>query len=87
MYAINDNSCDMCNLFTVTMACLWNQDQSDVELISRISQALDYWFDNDFHEDDCINAGGVEGLNCPCGTPGLWNTNWYDQVNKDTQDS
>jgi hypothetical protein len=62
------------------MATVWNQEQSDTDLLEKISLALDYWFDNDFTEVDCINGGGREELNCPCGTPGFWNTNWYCQV-------
>ncbi len=64
------------------MATYWHSNQNeDKDLLSKISLALDYWFDRDYKEDDCINAGGVASLKCPCGTPGFWNTNWYDQVN------
>jgi len=62
------------------MASVWNQDQSDSILHEKISAAMDYWFDDDYREEDCINAGGQDHLKCPCGTPGFWNTNWYDQV-------
>lgn len=39
---------------------------------------MDYWFANDYTNMDCIGQGGTDA--CPCGTPGLWNSNWYDQV-------
>jgi len=64
----------------VMMASLWYQDQSDTDLLEKINLAMDHWFSNDFTEDDCINAGGIELLKCPCGTPGFWNSNWWYQV-------
>lgn len=51
----------------------------DDNLYKAISKGLDYWFDNDYSPDDCIGYGGSDKHNCPCGTPGLWNSNWYDQ--------
>lgn len=51
-----------------------------MELLNTINLALNWWFDRDFTEPDCINAGGGDRFNCPCGTPGMWNTNWYGQV-------
>lgn len=41
---------------------------------------MDYWLNNDFVPLDCVASGGVAGKKCPCGTPGLWNKNWFDQV-------
>lgn len=38
--------------------------------------ALNLWLNNDFTQLDCLDKGGVPGYNCPCGTPGFWNTNW-----------
>lgn len=62
------------------MASVWYRNQRDKFLLSKIYLALNWWFDRDFTDPDCINAGGQAGRNCPCGTPGLWNTNWYGQV-------
>ncbi|KAG8851222.1 hypothetical protein FRB96_009425 [Tulasnella sp. 330] len=42
--------------------------------------AMNWWFANDFTELDCLDEGGVAGFNCPCGTPGMWNKNWFDSV-------
>ncbi|KAG8875399.1 hypothetical protein FRB98_007817 [Tulasnella sp. 332] len=42
--------------------------------------AMNWWFANDLTELDCLDEGGVSGFNCPCGTPGMWNTNWFDSV-------
>ncbi|KAK5996848.1 Chondroitinase-AC-like protein [Cladobotryum mycophilum] len=52
---------------------------NDAKLFEAISKGLDYWFKNDYTEPDCFGNGGVAGSKCPCGTPGLWNTNWYGQ--------
>lgn len=62
------------------MASVWYRNQGDRALFNQINLALNWWFDRDFTENDCVNGGGREYLNCPCGTPGLWNTNWYGQV-------
>jgi hypothetical protein len=48
------------------------------ELRETIDTAFQWWFDNDFTKLDCLVKGG--GKNCPCGTPGLWNGNWYSNV-------
>jgi hypothetical protein len=53
---------------------------NNTALLSKIQLAMDYWFNNDYQSDDCIDQGGLTNGTCPCGTPGLWNTNWYDQV-------
>ncbi|KAJ7293615.1 polysaccharide lyase family 8 protein [Mycena rebaudengoi] len=47
----------------------------DPALRANISLAMNYWFSNDFTNPACIDSGGTS--TCPCGTPGLWNTNWY----------
>ncbi|KAG9007820.1 hypothetical protein FRB93_007211 [Tulasnella sp. JGI-2019a] len=39
---------------------------------------MNFWFQNDFKPLDCLDNGGSES--CPCGTPGLWNPNWYSNV-------
>ncbi|KAL1873622.1 hypothetical protein VTK73DRAFT_809 [Phialemonium thermophilum] len=52
----------------------------DATLLEAVSKGLDYWFDNDYTPADCMGNGGIAGKGCPCGTPGLWNTNWYDQA-------
>ncbi|KAG9035110.1 hypothetical protein FRB95_011977 [Tulasnella sp. JGI-2019a] len=53
----------------------WNATVKDV-----IDSAMGHWFDNDFTDLDCLDKGGVAGHNCPCGTPGLWNPNWFSNV-------
>ncbi|KAG9018583.1 hypothetical protein FRB90_011305 [Tulasnella sp. 427] len=45
-----------------------------------LDRAMDYWFDNDFTNDDCLLKGGLASGTCACGTPGLWNPNWYANV-------
>ncbi|KAF8761732.1 Polysaccharide lyase family 8, N terminal alpha-helical domain [Rhizoctonia solani] len=45
-----------------------------------LSRAMGYWFANDFGtvaNGACLDRGGQPAEECPCGTPGLWNTNWY----------
>ncbi|KAG8693994.1 hypothetical protein FRC09_010133 [Ceratobasidium sp. 395] len=52
-------------------------------LRAKITSALGYWFANDFStigNGACLDDGGKAGGLCPCGTPGLWNTNWYSNV-------
>ncbi|KAI0322716.1 polysaccharide lyase family 8 protein [Amylostereum chailletii] len=48
------------------------------ELRSAISSAMQFWFENDFTDAACLDSGGE--ASCPCGTPGLWNTNWFPNV-------
>ena len=55
----------------------WTNDDS---VLSAAKKGLDYWFNNDYTPADCIGLGGQSGSGCPCGTRGLWNTNWFDQV-------
>jgi hypothetical protein len=45
-----------------------------------ISNAMDWWFSHDFTRGDCLYNGG--NGNCPCDTPGLWNTNWFSSVSQ-----
>lgn len=62
------------------LATAYAADPTDTTLLSKINLALNYWFDNDFTEPDCLDSGGVSGYDCPCGTPGLWNKNWFNQA-------
>ena len=79
--------------FTVTMAAAWHggvesadQYAKSVTVLDAISRAMDYWFANDFTDAACLASGGGGG--CPCGTPGLWNTNWFSNVSaRDTPQS
>ncbi|KAI8367000.1 chondroitin AC/alginate lyase [Choanephora cucurbitarum] len=50
------------------------------EYLKTSLASLDYWLENDFDEHDCIENGGVASMNCPCGTPGLWSKNWFNQL-------
>ncbi|KAF8580669.1 polysaccharide lyase family 8 protein [Ramaria rubella] len=50
----------------------------DSSLRAQIGLAMDWWFARDFTVDSCLDTGG-RGT-CPCGTPGLWNTNWFSNV-------
>ena len=55
----------------------------NTELRKSISRAMEFWFANDFStigNGACLDAGGDANGSCPCGTPGLWNTNWYSNV-------
>ncbi|EFY99471.2 glycosaminoglycan (GAG) polysaccharide lyase [Metarhizium robertsii] len=72
----------------ITFAAAWsganpavaqNWTRSD-DLMEAISRGLDYWFSNDYTPADCMGNGGKATGGCPCGTPGLWNTNWYGQA-------
>ncbi|TFK57256.1 polysaccharide lyase family 8 protein [Heliocybe sulcata] len=51
---------------------------NNTALQNSISLAMDYWFANDFTPYGCLYDGGDS--QCPCGTPGLWNTNWFSNV-------
>ncbi|KAG8950420.1 hypothetical protein FRC04_007435 [Tulasnella sp. 424] len=43
--------------------------------------AMNWWFSNDFDETTCLDKGGLSHPgNCPCGTPGMWNPNWFANV-------
>ncbi|KAJ7051996.1 polysaccharide lyase family 8 protein [Mycena amicta] len=50
----------------------------DATLRSSAASAMAFWFNNDFTTPACIDSGGTTA--CPCGTPGLWNTNWFENV-------
>ncbi|ORY32527.1 polysaccharide lyase family 8 protein [Naematelia encephala] len=50
------------------------------DLLQGVKNGLDWWLDNDYTSDDCIDLGGASNATCPCGTPGLWNPNWFDQI-------
>ncbi|CEJ80059.1 hypothetical protein VHEMI00264 [[Torrubiella] hemipterigena] len=56
------------------------QWKGDAKVMAAISKGLDYWFNNDYKQADCVGDGGDPNKGCPCGTPGLWNTNWYGQT-------
>ncbi|KAG9018584.1 hypothetical protein FRB90_011306 [Tulasnella sp. 427] len=45
-----------------------------------LDSAIDYWLDNDFTNEDCFIKGGLTTASCVCGTPGLWNPNWFSNV-------
>ncbi|KIJ43946.1 polysaccharide lyase family 8 protein [Sphaerobolus stellatus SS14] len=47
-------------------------------LLAQIGSAMDWWFARDFTVPSCLDTGGTGS--CPCGTPGLWNTNWFSNV-------
>ncbi|KAJ7169923.1 polysaccharide lyase family 8 protein [Mycena filopes] len=47
-------------------------------LRASIALAMDWWFANDFTNPDCLDFGG--DAQCPCGTPGMWNTNWFPNI-------
>ncbi|OAX43647.1 polysaccharide lyase family 8 protein [Rhizopogon vinicolor AM-OR11-026] len=68
-----------------TMAAAWHgglqgydQYVNSSSLLTAIGSAMDYWFSNDFTDIGCLVNGGTS--DCPCGTPGFWNQNWYDNV-------
>ncbi|KAG8706440.1 hypothetical protein FRC08_001068 [Ceratobasidium sp. 394] len=53
------------------------------DLRTAIGKAMDYWFAHDFStigNGACMDSGGEANGKCPCGTPGLWNQNWYSNV-------
>ncbi|ORX62091.1 galactose mutarotase-like protein [Hesseltinella vesiculosa] len=62
------------------MAAYWHESPNTPKLLDQIHAGLDYWFSHDFQQQDCFMNGGQAHKNCPCGTPGLWQTNWYSQV-------
>jgi len=47
-------------------------------VLDALKRAMDYWFARDYTNEACLEYGGQS--QCPCGTPGLWNTNWYSNV-------
>ncbi|KAM3453406.1 hypothetical protein MY3296_003814 [Beauveria thailandica] len=72
----------------ITLAAAWSgvspvadpKWSNSTEAWEAISNGLDYWFKNDYKPAACLGDGGNATLGCPCGTPGLWNTNWYGQA-------
>ncbi|KAF7311916.1 Polysaccharide lyase family 8 protein [Mycena indigotica] len=50
----------------------------DTTLRAAASRAMIFWFNNDFTTPACLDQGGTAA--CQCGTPGLWNTNWFSNV-------
>ncbi|KAJ7183601.1 polysaccharide lyase family 8 protein [Mycena filopes] len=50
----------------------------DPTLRATISAAMGFWFNHDFTTPACLDFGGESA--CPCGTPGLWNTNWFSNI-------
>ncbi|KZW03001.1 galactose mutarotase-like protein [Exidia glandulosa HHB12029] len=54
------------------------QYEGDEGVLNVTLSAMDWWFSRDFTNGDCLVNGGT--ASCPCGTPGLWNTNWYSNV-------
>ncbi|EIW64697.1 galactose mutarotase-like protein [Trametes versicolor FP-101664 SS1] len=70
----------------VTLAAAWHggvqgasqEFTNSSSLLDSIHSAMDFWFANDFTNLACLDSGGT--ATCPCGTPGLWNTNWYSNV-------
>ena len=73
------------NRVVETLAAAWHggltgadQYVNNSDVLSAASRAMDWWFANDFTEPDCLTDGGKG--NCPCGTPGMWNPNWFSDV-------
>ncbi|EGO20045.1 polysaccharide lyase family 8 protein [Serpula lacrymans var. lacrymans S7.9] len=69
----------------VTFAAAWHGGLKDASqyaqnssLRTAISSAMGYWFSHDFTNPACLDSGGTS--TCPCGTPGLWNTNWFSNI-------
>ncbi|KAI0035969.1 polysaccharide lyase family 8 protein [Vararia minispora EC-137] len=69
----------------LTLAAAWHGDLQDAgkwdedpRLAYVISNGMSFWFSQDFKEPGCLHRGGTSA--CPCGTPGLWNRNWYSNV-------
>ncbi|KAH9849787.1 polysaccharide lyase family 8 protein [Lenzites betulinus] len=69
----------------LTLSAAWHggfkgadQFVQSTQVRSAISAALGFWFSNDFTDPSCLDSGGDAA--CPCGTPGLWNTNWFSNV-------
>ena len=67
------------------MAAAWHGGLSGADqfvksasLVDAVSRAMDFWFENDFTDPACLDSGGL--ASCPCGTPGLWNPNWFSNV-------
>jgi hypothetical protein len=66
------------------MASQYYTEPSSSNLLPNILIGLDHWFSRDYTQDACLDQGGLTNSTCPCGTPGLWNTNWFAQVIKNS---
>ncbi|PPR06899.1 hypothetical protein CVT24_011589 [Panaeolus cyanescens] len=57
-----------------------DQLRNDTTLLNGISSSMNYWFNRDFTNVACLDAGGTSS--CPCSNPdnSLWNTNWFSNV-------
>ncbi|TXT07369.1 hypothetical protein VHUM_03089 [Vanrija humicola] len=72
----------------ITLAAAWSglnpaaptSYANDPKLLAAALKGMDWWFANDFTSFDCLGSGGDATKTCPCGTPGMWNTNWFGQV-------
>lgn len=72
----------------ITLAAAWSglnpaapaSSANDPKLLAAALKGMDWWFANDFKNSDCLGSGGDATKKCPCGTPGMWNTNWFGQV-------
>ncbi|KAI0322717.1 polysaccharide lyase family 8 protein [Amylostereum chailletii] len=69
----------------LTMSAAWHGGLPDADpyvkstsMADSISTAMNFWFDQDFTLPGCLDEGGTS--DCPCGSPGLWNTNWFSNV-------
>ncbi len=74
-----------CLSIVVTFASAWHggfknaaQWVKNDQIRAAISSAMGFWFSNDFTNPACLDSGGDDA--CPCGTPGLWNSNWFSNV-------
>jgi hypothetical protein len=54
------------------------QYAGDPTIREAIGRGMKWWFDNDLQNNDCMDKGGE--AECPCDSPGMWNTNWFSNV-------
>jgi hypothetical protein len=54
----------------------------DPAIREAIGRGMKWWFDNDLQNNECLDEGGE--AECPCDTPGMWNTNWFSNVKKES---
>jgi hypothetical protein len=71
--------------YVVTLSAAWHGGLEDADndvknqtIFTALSRAMTFWFSQDFTNPACVDEGGTSA--CPCGTPGLWNTNWFSNV-------
>ncbi|KAF7303320.1 Polysaccharide lyase family 8 protein [Mycena kentingensis (nom. inval.)] len=50
----------------------------DPDVLKAAKSSLDFWFSNDMTNVACLDQGGTDA--CPCGTPGLWDQNWFPGI-------